>query len=259
MLQFSSLIGRVMEAANHSKNSAMEAENHVKHGASSSLTSRGNFLRMTCFALLSAVFIFSGCDKDKDKDENDDNNGNGGGVETMQVSGTLGATYSSWSQVSVTFSPLWEVREYGDDSDVDWAVTAPISNGAFNLTLPAPAAKYLILSADVEFSGNGVTVSDKNAKFVEANFFAREDGSMSHLDLWGEPTKTTDFEVYYWYVDRNVNITGTEDNGDYIQQYDLNLKKGWNHIVDFGTEGNDGSWSYSMTANGTIPSGGRWD
>ena len=45
MFQFisSSLTGRVMEAANHSKNSAMEAENHVKHGASSkSLTSRGN-------------------------------------------------------------------------------------------------------------------------------------------------------------------------------------------------------------------------
>ena len=50
----------VMEAVNHSKNSAMEAENHEKHGASSkSPMSRMNFLR-ACFALLVAgVIIFS--------------------------------------------------------------------------------------------------------------------------------------------------------------------------------------------------------
>ena len=46
-----------MEAANHSKNSAMEAENHVKHGTSS--MNKGNFLRKTCFALLAAGVIFS--------------------------------------------------------------------------------------------------------------------------------------------------------------------------------------------------------
>ena len=53
--KFSSL--GVMEAANHSKNSAMEAENHVKHGASSKiLTSRGNLLNR---ALLLAVCFIS--------------------------------------------------------------------------------------------------------------------------------------------------------------------------------------------------------
>jgi len=62
MLKFSSLAGRVMEAANHSKNSAVEAENHVKHGASSkSHTSRGYFLRKMYFALLVA-FLFSATD-----------------------------------------------------------------------------------------------------------------------------------------------------------------------------------------------------
>ena len=46
-----------MEAANHSKNSAMEAENHVKHGArSKSLMSRGVFFRIACFALMITVF-----------------------------------------------------------------------------------------------------------------------------------------------------------------------------------------------------------
>ena len=56
---------RVMEAANHSKNSAMEAENHVKHGArSKSQMSRGNFLRkarlgLTVVAVAFVLFLSS--------------------------------------------------------------------------------------------------------------------------------------------------------------------------------------------------------
>ena len=63
MLQFSSLLGREMEAVNHSKNSAVEAENHVKHGArSKSLMSRGNFIRRVgCMQLLTASVILFGC------------------------------------------------------------------------------------------------------------------------------------------------------------------------------------------------------
>ena len=58
---------RVMEAANHSKNSAMEAENHVKHGASSkSLMSRGNFV----IAFLALYIGFGGCNKQEGMNEN---------------------------------------------------------------------------------------------------------------------------------------------------------------------------------------------
>ena len=59
--KFSNLV--VMEAVNHSKNSAMEAENHAKHGASSkSLMSRMNFLRKTCaFAGALMLVILTAC------------------------------------------------------------------------------------------------------------------------------------------------------------------------------------------------------
>ena len=69
MLQFSSLVGRAMEAANHSKNSAVEAENHVKHGASSkSLMSRRKFLgHLFCLIAVFAMSL-SSCNKDKDND-----------------------------------------------------------------------------------------------------------------------------------------------------------------------------------------------
>ena len=56
MKQLSSISGR-MEAANHLKNSAMEADTISKNGRSSkSHTSRGNFLKV-CFALLTASII----------------------------------------------------------------------------------------------------------------------------------------------------------------------------------------------------------
>ena len=52
----------VMEAANHSKNNAMETENHVKQGVSSkSQMGRGDFLK-TCFALsLAPTALMMGC------------------------------------------------------------------------------------------------------------------------------------------------------------------------------------------------------
>ena len=66
MLQFRSLVGRTMGAANHSKNSAMEAANHVKHGTSSkSLMIRGKFstikkgLMLLVFAALVATDAFA--------------------------------------------------------------------------------------------------------------------------------------------------------------------------------------------------------
>ena len=84
MLQFSNLVGGVMEAVNHSKNSAMEAENHVKHGAcSKSLTSRENFLRKACIAVLAVGIIFSGCSEEDDKFTE---------VKVEQFNGTITAT-----------------------------------------------------------------------------------------------------------------------------------------------------------------------
>ena len=71
MLQFSSLVGRAMEAANHSKNSAVEADTISKHGTvSKNHTSRRNFFKKAILALLVAsIFSVSSCDKDDNKDD----------------------------------------------------------------------------------------------------------------------------------------------------------------------------------------------
>ena len=61
-----------MEAANHSKNIAMEAENHVQHGANSiSRMSRADFLIKAGFVLAAgaAGLVFSGCENEKEQEE----------------------------------------------------------------------------------------------------------------------------------------------------------------------------------------------
>jgi len=56
MLQFSSLVGRVMEAVNHSKNSAVEVENHVKHGKCNKNTVQvKRFLALLAFLFLTSL------------------------------------------------------------------------------------------------------------------------------------------------------------------------------------------------------------
>ena len=62
---------KTVAVANHG--GAMEADTIHKNGDSPKThSSRANFLTMTCFALMSASIIFSGCDKDDDKNGDDD-------------------------------------------------------------------------------------------------------------------------------------------------------------------------------------------
>ena len=67
----------VMEAVNHSKNSAMEAENHVKHRRSSkSHSSRGNFWSFFgVVAIVLSVAVVTSCGDD-DENGGDENNQN---------------------------------------------------------------------------------------------------------------------------------------------------------------------------------------
>jgi len=232
---------------------AMEADTISKHGRSSkSQMSRGYFLRKVCSVLLTAAFFIAvpSCDKD-----DDGGGGGGGGGETMKVSGTLVDDFADWNQVSVA---LGEKSGYSPE----WSVTVSISNGKFDLTLPTPEAKHLWSIAE-DMPEEGITVSDQTAKMTLAEFYARKDGDSRYILLcnFGETTYVT---VEYLYVDKNVNITGTstweDEDEEYssVENYNVQLKKGWNYIVDSGTRASNGNWTYNITANGTIPSSAKW-
>ena len=67
MLKYNSNFIEAMEAANHLKNSAMEAENHfLTHGASSkSLMSRGNWMKKVAIGIVAGALVLSNACNDK--------------------------------------------------------------------------------------------------------------------------------------------------------------------------------------------------
>ena len=83
----------VMEAVNHSKNSAVEADTTSKHRRSiTSQKGRGNLLRKICFALLAVCIVFVRCDEKDDDDSNGNGNSKGDAVyllETISWNGKL--------------------------------------------------------------------------------------------------------------------------------------------------------------------------
>ena len=135
----------VMEAVNHSKNSAMEAENHVKHSRSSkSHSSRGNFLRffgVVAIALSAAVVMSCGDDDENGGDGNVQNNH----IQVENKDALVQTLFADQTQgVSVTFTT----------TDV-W--TSSNSSGAWysiSQSSGDDAGKYTIsINLDVNYSG----------------------------------------------------------------------------------------------------------
>ena len=196
--------------------------------------------------IVSAAFVPS-CDKDGDETETD----------TITVSGTLTGEYASWDNVSASF-----------DGGETWAITSPISNGKFSIELSVPDAKYLELLSEEDFPDEIIT-SDKSAKVVEASFYVRKGNESEWLSLYVvniSPTVRSSTEVLYWYVDKNVNITGEfevtwemEDTGEEItdvETWDMKLIKGWNTAVYIEAyEGNNNTFTIKTSA---VPSNAVW-
>jgi len=205
----------VMEAVNHSKNSAMEAENHVKHGAcSKSLMSRENFLRKACIAVLAVGFIFSGCGKEDDKFTE---------VKVEQFNGTITATnLFNCSQYNDDFKTVQAIawQDWNEDT-FEVIATAEWSDCGFTMTLPSnPSAFFKNITSFAEY--DEVTISDNSVNYLELDYFKvlNSDGDeITSLYYWN---KTNDTDGIFMYVDKEVTITFTE------LKLRLTLKPGWN-------------------------------
>ena len=89
----------VMEAVNHSKNSAMEAENHVKHGArSKSLMSRGNFLKAFFALLLASATLMIGCGGSS----SGSGSGSSSGSDSSNGGGSVKSVVGTWETEYLT-------------------------------------------------------------------------------------------------------------------------------------------------------------
>jgi len=228
--------GATMDAENHFKNRAMEAENQ-QHGVSpKNHKSRGNFFTVICVCI---GLMFAGCDGD-----DDDDNGNGlvsgwfDGKITAQV--VNGNAYNNlFSSVEAFASP----RSTMCDNFIYFIVKGVYSNGGFTINLPQTIDdKYLVRIDeavfitdwnDDYFDGDDIKISNRNVKTLQIWNFEGYDSQGDWVDNFlyikeGEFLWWT--RAFFWYVDRDVTITGTADGYYEGDTWNVSLKKGWNIV-----------------------------
>ncbi|MCL2214892.1 MAG: hypothetical protein FWC06_06740, partial [Treponema sp.] len=134
--------------------------------------------------------------------------------------GNVYAVYEYWNE---------ETEEYEPVGDEIGAVT----NGKLSFTLQkAPPAEALgLLTAGMSA---GVTVSDKNAKWIIVSFNFSDGSEIYELDcryLDGPNFNS----LVYWYIDKDVSVKGSYNDAGYTFYIDLSLKKGFNAVYQAGT------------------------
>jgi len=197
-------------------NLRMDAETILKNRASSkSLMSRRNLLKIACFVFLAAGFILSGCKKD-DKTSTTE-------FEDGKLTVTMDDDGYKVAKI-VTYATAW-----GENSQVEYDVeflSTPFSNGGFTLNFPdPPATKFLF---PVSSFGSSITMEYEGAtpKFTQVETFKGFDGANKYVcelayGIWDKAVY-----IYFWYVDKNVTITGSNDH----TTFELSLKPGWNMV-----------------------------
>lgn len=154
-----------------------------------------------------------------------------------------------------------DVRVNYDYSVTDYLDGIEVSNGEFSFILPTPSSLLNIEDYfDYEYGSSfaeKLTINDKNAKIDGAwiSYYSYKNGDSNGYGDRMSLSYSYD-DPWYVYTDRDVKITGsfeekeTEDGVTYTYKYQFNvdLKKGWNSIVEaWSGSGNTGT--VKITAN----------
>ncbi len=193
-----------------------------------------NLKWLTLATVLFVAFSFASCEKD-DEDENSDG---GGSVSSITASNVV----NSVSEISVVKAEIyWEDNNYVGQEDV--IAETLYKNSSFTLDLPASVpAKYLepFWDEEDEEEMDGITVSDKtvNALFeVELGAYDKDDEKIGEFHYQSASDDEEEYEycgAMWVYVDKDVTVKGQSKdvdeyyNEEYITNYNLTLKKGWN-------------------------------
>lgn len=115
---------------------------------------------------------------------------------------------------------------YGDE-----IARASVANGGFTMILPVtPAAEVLetalsFISVDINY--DEIRISDPLASYFVVEFIGYDnDGSIGTLENQSSFGTST---IEYWYVDREVTIMGSSEDGS--TNYNVKLGQGWNPVL----------------------------
>ncbi|GHT24190.1 hypothetical protein AGMMS4957_16800 [Bacteroidia bacterium] len=186
-------------------------------------------------ACICAGLLFAGCNKEDDEDVN---NSGGSGFDGV-IKATAVNLPPGLTADEVDIDEVRVVFHSREDYNDEYVVRSGYDNGRFILNLPLIVQdKYLSTTAE-GLSGN-VKASDVNAKgcsvkSIEAYKGENEVGELVYYKADDEdPNAAAEVEtIWYMYVDRDVNITGSTIDDHFIAKnvkYSLSLKRGWNKV-----------------------------
>ena len=185
------------------------------------------FVSYSAIAVLVISAVFTSCGKDDD-DDNSTSSIVSGTIDPDDLEG------AGWTQVGVSFD---------DGETIEKKV--PITNGKFTIELPTPSDNQLgeadDLTDDIDDLPSNVTISEKNVRGASAQFYVLNASGNSKKEIsllvasMDPIKKTGTLETAGWmYVDKNVNITGsenfTEEGIKISTSVNMKLKKGWNSM-----------------------------
>ena len=237
-------------------NRAMGARDHSKNGASpKSQMSRGNFFKITCFAL--ASIIFYGCATDVALKDNS---------EDIVFDGrTVIAKVENGNEYNELFKTVKAAIMWGERLEWHVITTSNYSNGGFILTLPQTIDDKYLSTIDKEhywgnfqlLGGGKLAISNKNVKLTVITDISSYDVHNERIDgllYLNLHSATSDTWAHFWYVDSDVTINGSytsDSHGDYNEKWNVSLKKGWNIVYETRRWRDDGhEYEYSTHVEG---------
>jgi hypothetical protein len=141
---------------------------------------------------------------------------------------------------------------------IDGNPTVTLINGKLNITLGTPKASSMD-DLNTSTMPSGITVSTTGVKMFSISSICDSSGNTSVLQY--QPYIEYSFERYprvlvtYIYSNKDVNISGKSTDPMSTYTYAMNLKAGWNSVIQTITEGT----SFSViTKTGKPPADCKW-
>lgn len=137
------------------------------------------------------------------------------------------ARFHGFGKIDSTIDPL------GNDTRI--MLKVPFNENGTKLVLPENPPRELLsdIRSDIP---EGFVISDPDAKSISFVEIATDMPNSTHVYgvlYMGYETGNIRYELNYIYCDRSVTITGIgKDWWSHPMTYDLNLKKGWNRVVE---------------------------
>ena len=248
MLQFSSssLVSRVMEAVNHSKNSAMEADTFSKHGCSVTIQKgRRSYLFGTLCCLLLALCVgLSSCG-----DDDDDNGGKGGVLTITGIPAEYNGKYvavSGWEKGKEYFPNLAGSEKLdGQVEHFTKIVGREAKVNMWNINIESLSLQYK------HYTGNDKEVEIEVEVFEEASY------DWSKIFMTIEPIRIRTIDGVDFTNGNSTVEWGAEPDGIVGGRW-WDWENSWQPHFEFYEDGTWDIWCYvGLAYEGTYTSSGK--